>query len=406
MRLALALLLPLLLVGPTPHAWGATPASRAASDTPVCVLPGQWARPAAAGTAVPLDAIRTVADAARRRVVLLGESHDVAEHHRWQLHMLAALHAQQPDLVLALEMFPRSSQPVLDRWVAGTLSERAFLDAVRWDAVWGYDARLYLPLFHFARMHRLPMVAVNVEPGLTREVGERGFAGVPESRREGLTAPAAPLPEYTAYLRDSFGMHATPESTGGPGDAADADARFRRFVEAQQIWDRAMAQGIAGAVRARPGALVVALIGAGHLFNGWGVPHQLRDLGIADPLALLPWEPGTDCARLRPGYADAVFGLQVREERDAAPQRLGVRIDLQGEAVTIADVERGSLGERVGLKARDVVVEVAGVAPREAADLVAAVRRQPPGTWLPLKVRRAGKVVELVARFPAGAPAP
>jgi S1-C subfamily serine protease len=53
-----------------------------------------------------------------------------------------------------------------------------------------------------------------------------------------------------------------------------------------------------------------------------------------------------------------------------------------------------------------VVVEVAGVAPREAADLVAAVRRQPPGTWLPLKVRRAGKVVELVARFPAGAPAP
>jgi uncharacterized iron-regulated protein len=361
-----------------------------------CVAPAAWSVPDAPGRATPVDATRVLSEAATRRVVLLGEGHDVAEHHRWQLHTIAALHALRPDLVLAFEMFPRSAQPVLDRWVAGKLSEREFLKQVRWDAVWGFDARMYLPLFHFARMHRLPMVAVNVEPGLTREVGEKGFDNVPVARREGVTRPAPPLPDYEAWLRDSFGMHdgaATP-------DAAAGEARLRRFIEAQQVWDRAMAQGIAEAARSRPGALVVAILGAGHVFNGWGVPHQLRDLGIAAQASLLPWEPDTPCTRLRSGYADAVFGLRERDEAEPSPQRLGIRLDLDAGALTISDVERGSLGERAGLKARDVVVSVAGTAPREASDLIGAVRRQPPGTWLPITVRRGDRMVDLIARFP------
>ena len=46
-------------------------------------------RPAAAA---PADLI---ADMAARDVVLLGEHHDVADHHHWQLHTLAALHARR-----------------------------------------------------------------------------------------------------------------------------------------------------------------------------------------------------------------------------------------------------------------------------------------------------------------------
>ena len=56
-----------------------------------------------------------IADMARRDVVLLGEHHDEADHHRWQLHTLAALHAQRPRMVIGFEAFPRRVQPVLDR---------------------------------------------------------------------------------------------------------------------------------------------------------------------------------------------------------------------------------------------------------------------------------------------------
>ena len=60
---------------------------------------------------------------AKRGVVLLGESHDQPEHHRWQLHTIAALFSHRPDIVLGFEMFPRRVQPVLDRWSKGELDE-------------------------------------------------------------------------------------------------------------------------------------------------------------------------------------------------------------------------------------------------------------------------------------------
>lgn len=67
-----------------------------------------------------------IADAVRQDVVLLGEQHDDEDHHRWQLQMLSALHAQRPDMVIGFEMFPRRVQPVLDQWVAGALSPKDF----------------------------------------------------------------------------------------------------------------------------------------------------------------------------------------------------------------------------------------------------------------------------------------
>jgi hypothetical protein len=36
------------------------------------------------------------------------------------------------------------------------------------------------------------------------------------------------------------------------------------------------------------------------------------------------------------------------------------------------------------------------------AQVTAAVRRQPEGTWLPLKLRRGDETIELIVRFPAG----
>jgi uncharacterized iron-regulated protein len=44
---------------------------------------------------------------AKRGVVLLGETHDQAEHHRWQLNTIAELFSHRPDMVLGFEMFPR-----------------------------------------------------------------------------------------------------------------------------------------------------------------------------------------------------------------------------------------------------------------------------------------------------------
>ena len=58
-----------------------------------CVPVGNWIVPGAG----KITEAEVIAKAARRSAVLLGEMHDNAEHHRWQLQTLAALHVARPD---------------------------------------------------------------------------------------------------------------------------------------------------------------------------------------------------------------------------------------------------------------------------------------------------------------------
>lgn len=286
------------------------------AETPPCPPAGQWIAPACGE---PIAADHLIDALARHKIVLLGEHHNDADHHLWQLATLAALYGRRPDLVIGFEAFPRRLQGVLDRWVAGELGEAEFLEAAEWRSVWGFDAGLYLPLFRFARMFRLPMLALNVDRPLVRAVAERGFAALSEAEREGIGAPAAAPAVYRHRLAAVYGWKAAIRR--GEADASappllgeeefrriDGDAGFGRFVEAQATWDRAMAEALAAA--ARPGGpLVVGLVGRGHVEYGWGIPHQLAALGLPGAAVLLAERRDVVCAGLAGDVADAVFVL-------------------------------------------------------------------------------------------------
>ncbi len=354
-----------------------------------CGEPGQWL---AAQDAKPTPAAALLARTATQQVVLLGEAHDSAEDHRWQLHVLAQLHAQQSQLAIAFEMFPRRVQPVLDDWVAGKLTEQEFLKRSEWDKVWIYDARDYLPLFHFARMNRIPMLAVNVERSLPEAVGKEGWNAVPEAQKEGVSRPALPSKEYLKDLRMVFEHHPAKQR----GEAA-----FPFFVEAQTLWDRAMAQGMAEYLTRKPQALVVGIMGAGHVRYGRGVAHQLRDLGVARVGQLLTWDQQRACTDIEHSLADAVY--VVREPAGPAP-RLGVATEsAKNGELKITQTTAGSIADKSGLKSGDVIIEIAGRPAKGLQMLRNAVQRQAPGTWLPMKVRRGSEEMEIVARFPPDA---
>ncbi|ANC92147.1 PDZ domain-containing protein [Azospirillum humicireducens] len=356
-----------------------------------CVPPGVWAD--GTGTALePVPLLRRLADAP---VVLLGEQHDKADHHRWQLHTLAGLHALNPDLAIGLEMLPRRLQPVLDRWVAGELTESEFLKETDWRTVWGFDPGFYLPILQFARLYRLPVVALNVERSLISRTARNGWAAIPQAEREGVGTPAAPTETYSRRLTEMLATHERSESqAAAPTDAA------KRFIEAQGVWDRAMAEKIAE-TRRTTGRAVVGILGQGHALYRDGVPHQLADLGIPDSAVLLPWDADRDCGELDGRIADAVFGLGPARE-DAEPQRprLGVQLDPGPDGITVGAVSDGSVAAAAGLRSGDRILNAAGSPVRAPADLVAVIRRQAPGTWLPLTIRRDGAEQELVAKFP------
>ena len=360
-----------------------------------CVPVGAWTVPGGGGIATP----EILARAATAQVALLGESHDNADHHRWELQTVAALAALHPKLVLGFEMFPRRVQAALDRWVAGELNEKEFLKASDWSRVWSYDAGLYLPLFHFARLNRIPMLALNVERDFVRAVGAKGLAAAPPEKREGVSDPAGASEAYLARLFHAYAEH--PEKkTAAP---ARTDPGFSRFVEAQLVWDRAMAQALADAASRDPDALIVGLMGSRHIAQGEGVPHQLESLGIKRVVSLLPWDHEADCGDFSAGLASAAYGLPYARPAPAAPPPplLGIQIEAVPDGIRVLAVSPGSIAEASGLQAGDVLTEAAGAAVKTTEELKAIVVGMAPGTWLPLKAKRGAESIELTARFPA-----
>ena len=269
-----------------------------------------WLDPARGET---LDENALLREMAARQVVLLGETHTVAEIHRWQLHVATLLRALRPNIAIGFEMFPRRVQAVLDEWIDGGLGTAAFLEKVEWQAVWGFDADLYLPLFHFCRQHRVKMLALNCHRPLVTRVGKEGWDAVPVEERDGLTPSAEATPAYRDYLA-SLGVGRVAEQGAAP-------LITDRFIRAQQTWDRAFACNIHAALQQPDPPLVIGIIGRGHLEYGHGTPHQLRDLGVSSIGVLLPTSDAQHVALRLKGIADAIFRLDEPDPPATMPVR-------------------------------------------------------------------------------------
>lgn len=315
-RPALSAVLALALAGCA----GRVPAPGPPAGGP-CVPLAAWIDPATRAS-LPQQAI--VDAARRRRVVLLGERHDLAEDHRWQAHVLSMLHAAGRNIVVGFEAFTPDTDAALERWSAGERSVDEFLADVDWKRTWGLPADLYLPLFHTGRLLGLELRGINVDRALVRRVAESGFAALPVADRERL--PAAPLPAspgYRARLADAWTEHRC-------RPAADDDPEFARFVEAQRTWDAGMAAALARLAAEAPGAIVVAIVGRGHVEHRDGIVADLRARGH-DALVLLPWEMAASCSDLAPRLADAVFGIRPLASEIPEPPPSPCRDDAPGQ---------------------------------------------------------------------------
>jgi uncharacterized iron-regulated protein len=365
----------------------------------------QWLDPASGEV---LQAEQVFERLAGTRIVLLGEAHTTASHHRWQQYMLSALHSRNPRLIVGFEMLPRRVQAALDAWSKGKLTETEFLEQAQWQKVWGYDADLYLPLLHFVRLNRLPAIALNIDRELVSQVGQQGWRALSDEQRMGLSEPAPASDDYRDSLAQLYAYKQTLTAAAEGEDVAEPDMdeilrsdEFSNFVDAQLTWDRAMAEALAAAYRSDPQAIVVGIVGRGHLEYGYGIPHQLADMGIEDVEVLLPLDSTDSCDPLPAGLASAVFVVDAASEEPLPPKpRLGILIEGGDLGVRVMQVFAGSVAAQSGIVEGDVIQAAAGFKTATNSSLVEIIQRQAPGTWLPLKVRRGDESLELLAKFP------
>lgn len=320
------------------------------------------------------------------RVVYVGETHTSWADHLLQLLVIEALHKQNRNLAIGMEMFPRSSQAALDEYIFDTsVSEAEFLKRSRYDEVWGFDVRLFRPIFAFARNHGIPLVALNLDREIVNFVYTTAQPEDLEADRQ-RHIPAdrhLDLPGYYARLRAVHEMHG--------GDAHGAGS-LAGFIQAQSIWDDGMAESIHRYLVDNPHIRMVVLAGSQHTRKDSGIPPRLSkrmevSQAIIANLATSPLSGRTLAETVdyfmlldaEPLPAEGKIGIILTEVNEAGAQ--GVKIE---------KITNNSKAEEAGLRQGDIVLRLAGTAVSSRSDIRAAMRG-----------RLVGEVIEVQYTTPA-----
>ena len=195
------------------------------------------------------------------RIVYVGESHTNPAHHALQLTVIKSMAATTPDLMIGMEMFDHTYQPVLDRWVAGALSETELIEQTHWYANWRFDYSLYRDILEYAKEKGIRIIALNVPFHIPGKISAGGLGSLSEEDRRHLPDSIdTDVSDHRAYVEEIFNMH-----------AIRGRNRFDYFYEAQCTWEDAMAEAIADHLGS--GKMVV-LVGNGHIIQKFGVPNR------------------------------------------------------------------------------------------------------------------------------------
>ncbi len=326
------------------------------------------------------------------RLLLIGEEHTAMDSHRIERRVIEELHRAGRRVSVGLEMFPYTAQSALDDWSRGALSEEEFLRASHWYKSWGYAWDYYREIFRFARENRLPLFAVNAPREVVTAVRKKGFQGLtPEEAAHIPARVDSDDPDHLRLFRASF-----EDATFHAGMSPE---QWQAMFNAQCTWDATMAfQSVAALGRdSDPRAILVVLVGAGHVQYGLGIERQARQWFAGRIASVIP-VPVADANRkpvgpVRASYANFLWG--VPPETDPLFPDLGIStraLEGEGEALLeIIHVEKDSPAQRAGLAEGDVLRTMDGSAIADRETLARAMAEKRWGDAAVFSVRRAGK---------------
>ncbi len=322
----------------------------------------------------------------KSRVIYVGEVHTDYGCHLLQLRIIQALFQADPNLAIGMEMFPRSSQKALDGYINGTIkSEKEFLRKSHYFSVWGYDYRLYQGIIGYARLHKIPIIGLNLDKKIVSQVFRRGnMDGLSEKQLKAI-APERNLdvPGYRQRLARAFAAH---DLTGV------GRKHFDGFIQAQSIWDETMAQTIADYLIAHPGKKMVVIAGIGHVYKNSAIPPRVArrlpvrqsvvaGIGFGDT-GLLPGQRldyllQTQDISLKPAAEIGVF-LKVEKNKKKAGTTM----------VRVVKVSPYGKAGQAGLQENDIIQSIDGREIQTIADLKIALFGKAPGDIVTLQVLR------------------
>jgi uncharacterized iron-regulated protein len=333
------------------------------------------------------------------RLLFVGESHTDMEFHEVQLRVIQELHKRGRQVLVGLEMFPVTEQSVLDRWHEDeALTEEGFVRESRWYKNWGYHWNYYRDIFLFARQNGIRMFGVNVPRAVVQTARTKGLeALLPEQKAMLPPRIDTENVEHQRLFRAFFG-------------SADAlhgnmsDQMFQGMFRAQCTWDAAMGWNALQNLEKHGGekAIMVVLIGSGHVAYGLGAERQTRlwydgKMASVVPVPIADDDHPEMVTKVQASYANFVWGLP--RSTDALYPSLGLSTpeQKQGERYHVIMVAPGSPAAAAGFNLDDELVSMDGVpiADKETSNRMMSEKRW--GDSVVYKVLRDGKELTLTA---------
>lgn len=348
---------------------------------------------------------------ANTRVLFVGEGHTEMESHRVELRVLEELVRSGRKVFVGLEMYPYTEQKYLDQWSDGQLDEKAFVETSRWYKNWGYHWNYYRDIFIFAQRNRVRMFAINTPREVVSAVRKKGFEGLTDEEKAHIPARIdADNAEHLRLLKASFdsdSFHA----------AGMSEEDWKRMLSAQCTWDATMGYNAVQALEKQgdPKAIMVVLIGAGHVQYGLGAERQARNAFKGKMASLIPVsivdEKRGAVTVVSGAYANFVWGIAT--DADPLYPALGISTRAaEGDgALAVIDVEKDSPAAMAGLAVKDVLVSFDGGPVKDREALARLMAGKNWGDAAKLVVRREGKDAALTVLFrrqarPPAPPAP
>ena len=333
-------------------------------------------------------------------LLFVGESHTDYEFHQVQLRTIEELQRRGRKVLIGLEMYPAGEQAMLDKWSTDpAYTEADFLAQSRWYKNWGYHWEYYRPIFDFAHRNGLRMFGLNVPRKVVQTARKEGLAALTPEQRDLLPATIdTDSAEYRRLFQAFFsddGLH------GGM-----SPEMFEGMFTAQCTWDAAMAHNALKALTKFGGerAIMVVLIGEGHVAYGLGAERQARltfkgrtasiiPVRIEDPKSHAP------VAAARASFADFFWG--VPPEQDPLYPVLGLSAPERdpGQPLTVIRVEEESVAAAAGFAAGDQLVAMDGTPIDQQETLNRLMSGKRWGDSARFEVLREGKATTLTAYF-------
>ena len=197
-------------------------------------------------------------------VIFIGEEHDSRVSHGAELTIFKGLAERDSKLVLALEMFERDVQDILDAYLIGEISEKKFLKQAR---PWPNYLEDYRPLVEFAKEKGMPVIAANIPRRAAAAVAMANKVSpdvVGEDRR--FLPKTLYLRSKEYYQRFAHSMEEMPHFAPMKGMNVDG------LYKAQVLKDSVMAASIEPFLDRR------TLFCCGHFHCDYhlGIPYQLQ----------------------------------------------------------------------------------------------------------------------------------